>query len=326
MTTPTEQARKIWDWIKEETCPRFRLSMFLSSNTNMRRCADRLYERFNYSAHLLYYRKQWIKLYNLFSNAIDGTFVWEMLILSPYENKVLQAVLDMSKDSQNDASIYATMCEVLSYWNDIKAAFVRAVLRGNTRPINADDWIVETEYICNTKTEELIELDHNLDFCVCIGNLPAASTDAAHNEPQQVDITAEANTHIVGGKVGAVISDDTASVSKPQQTQQPANEPQQKNLKLLSDYDKEKVYQYIDKAIKAGLMTETEIGYHWNGKNVALAYFLKCLCTATAKYGIIPFKEFEQLFCIKNLHQSLGQINYSSKQLKWKPKIDDIFT
>ena len=79
---------------------------------------------------------------------------------------------------------------------------------------------------------------------------------------------------------------------------------------------------YLQRAMHAGYISQDGEGLHWNGRNVALAYFLG------KAYGIterIPFKALEKLFGVKNLAKSSYNTKDAKTEQPWKVKIDELF-
>lgn len=135
-------------------------------------------------------QKDGLEIYNqLHANWLYAIFVWAL---------------------KNDFAPYPTI--------DLQEEIKRKLLKDNIAVIQSIK-----KWAKSVKSQQPISEPINKETTASTNNTQPEV--AASVEPQQIDT----NTPIVGSKVGAVISDDTASVSKPQQVQQPANEPRRKS-------------------------------------------------------------------------------------------------
>lgn len=87
----------------------------------------------------------------------------------------------------------------------------------------------------------------------------------------------------------------------------------------------ERAKKYFAKAIEAGFMVKTDIGYKWTfGGNARLAYFLMCVYNPNG-VGVTPFKNLENLFGVRGLAMATYQLNNAKKTQKWRVEISKLF-
>ena len=112
---------------------------------------------------------------------------------------------------------------------------------------------------------------------------------------------------------------------KTQEEQQQTGQQRQTGLEQKEQQQKEQLTDrekhYYQMAVEAGYMDKTDTGYKWKESKAKLAYFLQKIFSPRGT-GVIPFKRLEALFGVKQLSQSLNNLNNAKYEQKWKKDID----